>query len=486
MGPPDLLADWREPEAIMRSFRSVAGGQLHIRTAGEGPPVLLLHELPGSGRLMDHAILALAAAGFSLLAPDLPGFGHSDGNIDVLTGLAQVIADIGPCAIVSCRSSWRLAEAIVAMVPVARHCSSLRGPKLVPNPVQVHPDGSHLDQLWHQAQAWCQAEPYPAPAGRTQKVLAEWLLINEQGWALVERYRATEDPPAALQSDIASAAISIRGGLAGLVRSARHYVPGNFGALHVRIAEPVLGSTRPPLVCLHASPLSGVVYEAALARFGVQRLTLAPDTPGFGESDAPPQPIEIEDLAEAVFAACSAWLPDQFDLLGFHTGSMIAAELAARYPSRIRKIAMISAPIFTEDERNWFREHYEPVAESADGAHNRLRWQAFCDWRGPRQTWANYARNHAQGLRGGPGYFWGHRAAFNHDFAARLQALSQPILVLNPGDDLAAQSRRAAALMQNGSVLEMPDQGHGMLDSDTDWIVNVVSDFLDRDPGQDC
>ena len=479
----DFLADWREPDTITRSFRTVVGGQLHIRRAGLGPPLLLLHELPGSGRLMDHAVLALAAAGFSVTVPDLPGFGLSDGNIDVLSGLSQVMADLGPCAIVSCQSSWRLAGAIAAMVPGAHHCASLRGPKLVPKPVPVNPDGSHLDQLWHQAQAWCQAEPYPAQVDRTQKLLAEWLLITEQGWALVERYRAIEDPPLALQSDIESASILVRRGLAGLVRSTRHYVPGTFGAVHVRMAEPILASSRPPLVCLHASPLSGVVYEAALARFGVQRLALAPDTPGFGESDAPPQPVEIEDLAEAVFAACSSWLSDQIDLLGFHTGSMIAAELAARYPSRIRKIAMISAPIFTEDERNWFREHYQAVPESADGAHNKLRWQAFCDWRGPRQTWANYARNHAQGLRGGPGYFWGHRAAFNHDFAARLQVLSQPILVLNPGDDLATQSRRAATLMQNGSVLEMPDQGHGMLDSDTDRFVEIVLDFLDRDSG---
>jgi len=44
----------------------------------EGTPILCLHDLPGSGRVFTR-FLALAGADRSVYAPDLPGFGESDG-----------------------------------------------------------------------------------------------------------------------------------------------------------------------------------------------------------------------------------------------------------------------------------------------------------------------------------------------------------------------------------------------------------------------
>ncbi len=60
----------------MRSIR-VDGLELAYRHAGEGPPVLLLHGWPTSSHLWRNVMPALAAAGRSAIAPDLPGFGAS-------------------------------------------------------------------------------------------------------------------------------------------------------------------------------------------------------------------------------------------------------------------------------------------------------------------------------------------------------------------------------------------------------------------------
>ena len=76
---------------------------------------------------------------------------------------------------------------------------------------------------------------------------------------------------------------------------------------------------------------------------------------------------------------------------------------------------------------------------------------------------------------------WGHKAAFDHGFADCLSQMRQPTLVFNPADDLVEQTRRAPALMHNGRLLELPDCGHGMLDSDTDMLVSHLRTFLDRD-----
>ena len=51
-----------------------------VRYAGDpaDPPLLLLHDLPGSSALIEDAIRAQAAAGHFVVAPDLPGSGESD------------------------------------------------------------------------------------------------------------------------------------------------------------------------------------------------------------------------------------------------------------------------------------------------------------------------------------------------------------------------------------------------------------------------
>jgi pimeloyl-ACP methyl ester carboxylesterase len=56
----------------------VDGLCLHVVVEGEGPAVLLLHGFPDSSHLWRHQIPVLVEAGFSVVAPDLRGFGQSD------------------------------------------------------------------------------------------------------------------------------------------------------------------------------------------------------------------------------------------------------------------------------------------------------------------------------------------------------------------------------------------------------------------------
>lgn len=53
--------------------------RLHVATAGAGPLVVLLHGFPELWSAWHNQIPALAAAGFRVAAPDLRGFGQSDG-----------------------------------------------------------------------------------------------------------------------------------------------------------------------------------------------------------------------------------------------------------------------------------------------------------------------------------------------------------------------------------------------------------------------
>jgi pimeloyl-ACP methyl ester carboxylesterase len=58
-------------------FVTVDGVDLHVRQAGSGTPVVLLHGWPDDGDLWRHQTPTLAAAGYRVIVPDLRGFGAS-------------------------------------------------------------------------------------------------------------------------------------------------------------------------------------------------------------------------------------------------------------------------------------------------------------------------------------------------------------------------------------------------------------------------
>lgn len=64
--------------AISRHFVTVGQRQVHYRRAGEGPPVVLLHQSPSWAMALDPYTRAFAQAGFTAIALDTAGYGLSD------------------------------------------------------------------------------------------------------------------------------------------------------------------------------------------------------------------------------------------------------------------------------------------------------------------------------------------------------------------------------------------------------------------------
>lgn len=260
----------------------------------------------------------------------------------------------------------------------------------------------------------------------------------------------------------------------------RLYVEGPFGQIHLRLAGEG-DSGRPPLLCFHMSPMSGRIYERFIDRMAEGRLAVAVDTPGFGMSDPPAAPPAIADYARAMRTAVEALgIRNPVDLMGYHTGSMIAADLAADHPALVRRLILVSAPIFTEAEQSEMRRLYAPIKPSLDGSHLLKRWKGYLHHNlGRGLTLEDVADMFSDGLLGRNIAWWGHNAAFAYAGDIRLPAIAQPILLLNPGDDLQAETRRAPALMRNGRMIELPGWGHGFLDGFTDDAARLASSFLD-------
>jgi pimeloyl-ACP methyl ester carboxylesterase len=258
----------------------------------------------------------------------------------------------------------------------------------------------------------------------------------------------------------------------------RDFWDGPYGQLHFRRAAPAK-PTATPIVMFHMSPNSGAIYEAILAELGKDRIALAPDTPGFGESEAPRAPIEIEDFAATMAKFIDAQGLKQVDIMGYHTGSITCIALALLRPDLVRRVVQISSPVFTDDELTQFRAKYAPQQIREDGTHLSDTWVSMRKFYGAEVPMAVLARNYSEAKRGGPASWWGHRAAFRYDLRIHMPKVKQPILVINPNDDLVVQSPRGLPLMQNGRMHNFEKHAHGFIDVITGEFARVLRGFLD-------
>jgi pimeloyl-ACP methyl ester carboxylesterase len=256
--------------------------------------------------------------------------------------------------------------------------------------------------------------------------------------------------------------------------------PCRFGQVHYRFIQPATASEKVPLLCLHASPGSSLVYADFLPAIGTDRTVFAADTPGYGLSDRPTAPSTIADFAGAMGDLIAALGLKQVDVLGNHTSSATAVELARQQPGVVRRIVLHSALMFTGQDRAAYRAKLpDIVPPDHDTAAKRLPdlWQKFAKMRaeqGDERAWARFWEMNRDPVHIG----WGYAASFEYDFAKTLVQLAQPTLILNPRDELFAITARANGVMRNGRVLDLPWTG-GTFGVHVAEVATLVRDFLD-------
>ncbi len=263
----------------------------------------------------------------------------------------------------------------------------------------------------------------------------------------------------------------------------RAYIDASIGQIHYRYVMPEMPTALPPLLLLHMSPASSLIYENFMNVMGQSRVCIAPDTPGYGNSDSHGNPPTIEDFAKVMLELVKNLDLDQpVDVMGYHTGTMTAVAMANQETSVIRKLILVSAPIFTAEELERFDQIYSTDSIwTVDGEKLLSLWKWFVDFFqvGTVNTVEGAGRIFYERLSGRERYWWGHHAAFQYDFATALSTIEQPVLILNPNDDLVTMTPRAANIVRNGRIQDLPNMTHGFLDSHHDEVVPILEDFLD-------
>lgn len=268
----------------------------------------------------------------------------------------------------------------------------------------------------------------------------------------------------------------------------RGYARGPHGLVHFHDSAGLV-KPRPgelPLLLLHQSPQSARQYAAAflpLARRNVRFVAI--DTPGFGSSDPTPSFPRIEDWASSYVAVMDHLGIEQADVLGHHTGTLGATEVALQFPQRVRRLVLNGPfPINAEERRERIARAEARKGQdlpSLDGAHLMSSFQTRLRMNGPEPDPVVITRGVVDKYQALGPPNWGHDAAYRYDHAAALQRIAHLTMILtNTGDDIYELAQRAAKLRPDFTYRELAGGTHDIVDQQTEAWCEAVLDYLRR------
>ncbi len=259
-----------------------------------------------------------------------------------------------------------------------------------------------------------------------------------------------------------------------MVEIQRRYVPGRFGQVHLRESGAKSGAV--PLICLHATAYSSRSFEALMRQTATERHVVAIDLPGYGESDAPPQALDIAGYAAAVAESICAAVGEQpVALFGYHTGVVIAAEIALQRRVEVQAMTFLGVPFFRMlDFESWKTRlaSGHSLGETLDQFDER--WKFLVADRPRGLSLRRGFENFVDELKAWPDGSEAHRALFAYDMCGRLPLIDCPVTILNPQGHLAEPSRAAAKLIVGASLIELPELNGAVLDTDPDKIAALI------------
>jgi pimeloyl-ACP methyl ester carboxylesterase len=105
----------------------------------------------------------------------------------------------------------------------------------------------------------------------------------------------------------------------------------------------------PPLVLIHDYLASRVAWDDVLPRLSERFHVIAPDLPGFGESEKPPPSryrYDFEAFAESLVDLCAAVGLGRVSLCGHALGGAVALTLAATHAHLVNKLVLVNPLVY--------------------------------------------------------------------------------------------------------------------------------------------
>ncbi len=253
----------------------------------------------------------------------------------------------------------------------------------------------------------------------------------------------------------------------------------------------------PPLLFVHGLSGCWQNWLENIPHFARTHRVIAPDLPGFGASEMPRREISMPGYASFLDALCDALgVEGALPVVGNSMGGLIASELTLVAPSRVERLALVSAAgVSSESVRRepilaitqllaWLDGFGEPHTEAIAGrpGARRLVMGLVCH----RADLLPAATVYQLMLGGGkPGFLPAQRAILGHPLRERLHQIACPTLIVWGANDRIIPVRDADRLQEyipHARKVVYPHTGHVSMLERPDRFNAQLEEFL-AEPG---
>jgi pimeloyl-ACP methyl ester carboxylesterase len=260
-----------------------------------------------------------------------------------------------------------------------------------------------------------------------------------------------------------------------------------------------IGGKGPAIVMLHGFGDTGDMWAPMAAALVKGHTIIVPDLRGMGLSTHPEGGYDKKSQAAGIAKIMDALKVDKADLITHDIGNMVGYSLAAQYPERITKWAIIDAPLpgigpwedILKSPLLWHFNFRGPDVDRLVKGRERIYLDRFYNELSANPKAIDEAtRRHYAKLYARPGnmhYAFEQFAAFNTKDAPDNKALEakgklpMPILALGAeksfGDQQAAIMRIVGSNVEGGIIA---NSGHWIMEEQPAQTVKTVSAFIDK------
>ena len=271
-------------------------------------------------------------------------------------------------------------------------------------------------------------------------------------------------------------------------------LPANGTTIHVRSA-----GSGPAVVLLHGYGETGDMWIPLAAVLVKDHQVIVPDLRGLGLSAKPAGGFDKKTQAADVAAVMDAFGATKADVVAHDIGNMVAFQVAARYPERVRRLVLTDAPVpgvgpWDEVLKNPLLWHFRfggPDMERLVAGRERIYLDRFWnEFSASPARFSEAARVHYAALYAMPGAMhsgFAQFAAFDQDavdnraFLAGGGRLKMPVLAVGGAKSfgpMMATVMRAAA--DDVTEAQVPDSGHWIMEENPVATTKLVTGFLSR------
>jgi len=265
----------------------------------------------------------------------------------------------------------------------------------------------------------------------------------------------------------------------------RQYADTSHGQIHLRVLEAANrdDSTR-PLVCLHASPYSGLYFTTVMPLLNARRTIVAPDYPGYGGSDPAGDTPTITDYANAMLEALAhAGFDTPCDLLGFHTGCLVGVEMRRLAPERVDHLLLCDVPYFSADAQAGLRKKMgQPLPLSAELECLSGAWDFDVKSRIEAAGLNRSVELLVEHLRALPNDQLAFLAAFSYDCERHFADIDGRTTVIATESGLKAPTEAAAGVIEDATYVSADDIKGAVFEAGAERIAQYIIDSLDERP----